>query len=114
MSPGERCWCPRPGQEPCSESLFITKVGQQDLRINQIQCIRQKVESKVNLKFGPKQLKTDVSSTDERTECRDAELTLGMTSLRQTSEGQQAGWLEEWTMGVSLSLVSSHLYAPSE
>lgn len=60
MSPGERCWCPRPGQEPCSESSFIKKVGQQDSWINQIQRIRQK-ESKVNLKFGPKQLKTDVS-----------------------------------------------------
>lgn len=47
-------------------------------------------------------------STDERAGWRDAELTLGMTS-----KGQQAGWLE-WTMGVSLSLVFSHLYAPSE
>lgn len=26
MNPGERCWWPRPGQEPCSESLLIVKV----------------------------------------------------------------------------------------
>lgn len=54
--------------------------------------------------MGLSKWKTDVPSTDERAGWRDAELTLGMTS-----EGQQAGWLEEWTMGVSLSLVFSSL-----
>lgn len=57
--------------------------------------------------MGLSKWKTDMPSTDERTGWSEAELTLGMTSLRQKSERQQAGWLEEWATGVSLSFLCS-------